>query len=168
MHRYVGLISSSSSSSSSFFFLFSPFLSHLQHSFFALWAAVVPIFHAGCICDLCVNRNESAERFPPAFNIPLRSSTVCRYHSSSRTPICSKTRLKRLARQRQNTQTCALIRRRCKGGERFDVAGLPPALRGPGGRADRDRRPALRHRQPAGRPGQSCETNQDESLPFVF
>lgn len=50
-----------------------------------------------------MNRNESAERFPPAFNIPLRSSPVCRYHSSSRTPICSKTRLKRLARQRQNT-----------------------------------------------------------------
>lgn len=68
----------------------------------------------------------------------------------------------------KHTQTCALIRRRCNGGERVDVAGLPPALRGPGGRADRDRRPALRYRQPAGRPGQSCETNQDETLPFVF
>lgn len=59
-------------------------------------SSIVPIFHGGCFCDLCVNRNESAERFPPAFNIPLRSNRVCRYHTSSYICICSKTEFKQI------------------------------------------------------------------------
>lgn len=59
----------------------------------------------------------------------------------------------------KHTQTCALICRRCKGAQLVGVAGLPPTLRQTGGCADRDRGPALRHGQPAGRPRQSCEKN---------
>ena len=36
---------------------------------------MVAIFHDDYIYDLCMNRNESAERFLLAFDVPL-----CRYH----------------------------------------------------------------------------------------
>lgn len=38
---------------------------------------MLAIFHGDCICDLCVNRNESSERFPLAFDIALWCN--CRY-----------------------------------------------------------------------------------------
>lgn len=123
--------------------------------------AVVAIFHAGCVCDLCVSRNESAGRLPPSRPSPLRSGgPVCRYRRKALTrTFRSKDATEAMSEaEAKLRQTCvASIRRCCKGGERVEVAGVPPTLRGAGGRADRDRRPALRHQQPAGRPGQTCE-----------
>lgn len=78
VRRYERLIPSSSSSSSSFI------SSAAVPAYIVLrCSSLVAIFHGDCICDLCVNRNESAERFPLAFDSPPRSSCVCRYHTRS-------------------------------------------------------------------------------------
>lgn len=78
VRRYERLIPSSSSSSSSF-------ISSAAVPAYIVrrCSSLVAIFHGDCICDLCVNRNESAERFPLAFDSPPHSSCVCRYHTRS-------------------------------------------------------------------------------------
>lgn len=42
---------------------------------------IVAILHGSCICDLCVNRNGSTEMFPLAFDNPLCSRCLLRYHT---------------------------------------------------------------------------------------
>lgn len=55
------------------------------------FGSIVTISTGDCICEFCVNRNDSAERFPRAFSIPLCSSYVCRYYTISHMCICSQT-----------------------------------------------------------------------------
>lgn len=46
----------------------------------------VAVFHGDYTCDLCVNRNESAERFSLAYDTPLCSSCLYRYHRCAFAP----------------------------------------------------------------------------------
>lgn len=46
-----------------------------------LYRRLLSIFQGDCMCYLCVSRNGLSEGSPSAFDIPLCSRSVCRYHT---------------------------------------------------------------------------------------
>lgn len=61
----------------SFFFFY--FL--CLRSAWILYRRLLSIFQGDCMCYLCVSRNGLSEGSPSAFDIPLCSGSVCRYHT---------------------------------------------------------------------------------------